>query len=126
MIIYDSETELKYFKEDEFKRAIPACSLSDMDFGFMRLLDQAREYAGVPFKINSAYRSPEYEKSKGRSGQSRHCYGIAVDIACYTSDVRFRIVNALLAVGINRIGIASNYIHCDIGYQNANPLIWLY
>lgn len=118
--------ELKYFSEEEFTKAQPSCSLSDMDESFMRLLDEARDYAGVPFKINSAYRSPEYEKSKGRSGQSRHCYGIAVDIACYTGDFRFAIVNALLAVGFRRIGIGSNFIHVDAGYKGSTPIIWLY
>lgn len=119
-------SDLKYFKDEEFRKAVPSCSLSDMDESFMKLLDKARDLAGVPFKINSAYRSPEYEKSKGRTGQSRHCYGIAVDIACYTSDVRYCIVNALLACGVNRIGIGSNFIHCDIGYKGSDPLIWLY
>lgn len=118
--------ELKYFKEEEFRKAVPSCSLSDMDPGFMKLLDDARAISGVPFVINSAYRSPAYEKSKKRTGDSRHCYGIAVDIACYTSDVRYRIIYGLLAVGINRIGIGSNFIHADIGYRGSDPLIWLY
>lgn len=118
--------QYKYFTEEEFKRAIPACSLSDMDPNLMVLLDQARHYAGVPFVINSAYRSLEYEKSQGREGTSRHCFGMAVDIACLTSDVRFRIVNALLVVGFHRIGIGSNFIHADIGFKGSTPIIWLY
>lgn len=115
-----------YFTEEEFKRAIPACTLSDMSPKLMVLLDQARKYAGVPFKINSAFRTVDYEISKGRKGSSRHCYGEAVDIACYTNNVRWRIVNALLAVGFKRIGIGTNFIHCDIGYPDSEPIIWLY
>lgn len=117
---------LKHFKEEEFRKAQPSCSLSDMDEQFMLLLDEARELAGVPFKINSAFRSHEYEISKGRSGNSRHCFGLAVDIACYTNDFRFRIVRALVAVGFHRIGIGSNFIHVDLGYKGSVPIIWLY
>lgn len=117
---------LKYFTDEEFKRAIPSCSLSDMSEKLMLMLDQARHYAGVPFKINSAFRSVEYEKSKGRNGTSQHTKGNAVDIACYTSNFRYRIVNALLVVGFKRIGIGSNFIHCDIGYLDSEPIIWLY
>lgn len=117
---------LKYFTDEEFKRAQPSCSLDDMNPNLMAMLDQARHYAGVPFKINSAYRSVEYEKSKGRSGTSQHTKGNAVDIACYTSNFRYRIVNALLVVGFTRIGIGSNFIHADIGYKGSEPIIWTY
>ena len=43
----------KYFKEVEYK----------MDTDFLAKLDKAREFAKVPFVINSAYRSPEHEES---------------------------------------------------------------
>lgn len=116
----------KYFSEEDFKKASPSCSIDDMSPVLLEMLDQARHDAGIPFKINSAYRSVEYEKSKGRQGTSRHCFGLAVDIACYTSNFRYRIVTALLLVGFNRIGIGSNFIHADIGYKGSEPIIWLY
>lgn len=117
---------LRYFVDEEFRKAQPSCSLSDMSPKLMVMLDQAREFAGVPFKINSAFRTVDYEKSKGRKGSSRHCFGEAVDIACYTNNYRFRIVNALLAVGFKRIGIGKTFIHCDVGYPDAEPIVWLY
>ena len=118
--------DYKYFSETDFKNAVPSCSISDMSPDLLAMLDQAREYAGVPFKINSAFRTVEYEKSKGRPGTSQHCKGLAVDIACYTSNFRMRIVNALLVVGFHRIGIGSRFIHVDIGYKGSEPIIWLY
>lgn len=116
----------KYFTDEEFKRATPSCSLSDMDPEFMHKLDRARHLAGIPFIINSAYRSVEYEKKKGRSGSSRHTLGIAVDIRCYTNNDRFCIVDALLNAGFRRIGIDKKFIHVDDGYPYSSPLIWLY
>lgn len=118
--------EYKYFTDEEFRKATPSCSLSDMDENFMSKLDLARDIAGVPFIVSSAFRSKEYEKKKGRSGTSRHTLGIAMDIRCYDNALRFRIVNALLSVGFRRIGIASSFIHVDDGYPTSSPLIWLY
>lgn len=118
--------EFKYFTDEEFRKATPSCSLSDMDENFMSKLDHARDIAGVPFIVSSAFRSEEYEKKKGRSGTSRHTLGIAIDIRCYDNALRFRIVNALLSVGFRRIGIASSFIHVDDGYPTSLPLIWLY
>lgn len=117
---------LKYFKDEEFRKATPSCSLSDMNEDFMHLLDECRDFAGIPFIINSAFRTVEYEKSKGRSGTSQHTKGLAVDIRCVTNAQRFRIVASLLVAGFRRIGIGSNFIHVDDGYPNSEPIIWLY
>ena len=40
----------KYFKNIEH----------NMNEDFLAKLDEAREYANIPFKINSAYRGPEH------------------------------------------------------------------
>lgn len=120
-------SKYRYFSDGEFKLAQPACSLDQMDDAFMCLLDNARHIAGVPFFVNSAFRSVSYELSKGRSGNSMHTQGKALDIRCVTNDMRYCIVSALIAVGFRRIGIGSSFIHVDSGYPDAvNPIIWLY
>ena len=60
----------KYFKDSEFKACTPSCSIEQMDKAFLSLLDDIREYAGIPIVLNSAYRSPAYEKKHGRTGTS--------------------------------------------------------
>lgn len=104
----------RYFKESEFRSATPSCSLNDMDPDFMQKLDDARTLCSYPFVINSAYRSKEYELSKGRPGTSSHCKGLAVDISCITSICRLKMLLALLAVGFRRIGIYSTFLHVDM------------
>lgn len=118
--------ELRYFKDDEFKRAVPPCSLSDMDEEFMRKLDECRDFAGLPFVINSAYRSVAWEKKHGRQGTSQHCLGKAVDIRCRTNAERYRIIESFLVNGFKRIGVGSNFIHVDSGYPDSQPIIWTY
>lgn len=118
-------TKYKHFKPLEFTCCVPRCDIQDMDAAFLAMLDNAREYAGLPFVLNSCYRSVEYEKSKGRTGLSSHCKGCAADIRCTDSRKRFVIVNALIAAGFQRIGIAKTYIHVDSD-PDKRPSIWLY
>lgn len=113
----------RYFSENEFKNLTPSCSLSDMDEDFMSRLDNARHLSGFPFVLTSAYRSVDYEHSKGRSGASYHCKGCAVDISCRDSSKRFVIVQNLMRSGFKGIGIAKTFIHVD---SRANGIIFLY
>lgn len=116
-----------YFKDAEFKRCTPACRLADMDAQFIVTLDRVRGLAGIPLVLNSAYRSREYEKAKGRPGTSAHCQGKAVDIRCNTSANRLTIIRAALAAGIQRIGVGKTYIHLDTATDKGHPAgIWHY
>lgn len=116
---------LRYFTEEEFRQARPACTLSDMHESFIDRLDEARHIAGVPFKINSAYRTFGYEIEHGRTGTSSHCKGLAVDLKCVDTYSRLQIISALLKVGFKRIGIGQSFIHVDYDSEK-NSAIWLY
>ena len=116
----------KYFTEAEFRRCTPPCSLQDMDQQFMRKLDASREEAGIPYVLNSAYRSRAWELSKGRTGRGDHPQGKGVDIKCNTSVNRMKIVRALLDNGIRRIGIAKTYVHAGDGDDLPKDVIWDY
>lgn len=118
--------ELKYFTPAEFRRAVPSCDISLMRESTLRRLDRAREIAGIPFIINSAYRSPSYEKIKGRSGSGAHTLGAAVDIRCLDNESRWRIVFGALSAGFTRIGLGSNFVHLDDVSELPSPRIWLY
>ena len=106
----------KYFKEIEF----------NMDKDFLSKLDDAREFANIPFKINSAYRTEEHNKSIGGSPNSSHIKGLAVDISAKDSRTRFKVLEALIKVGFNRIGVASTFIHVDDDKDKSSDVIWVY
>lgn len=116
----------KYFKDAEFRKCTPSCSLQDMQQSTMEMLDLAREIAGIPFVLNSAYRSKAWELSKERKGTSSHTKGLAVDIRCNTDANRYRIINALLAAGFSRIGVGRTYIHADNDLTKSQRVIWHY
>jgi len=106
----------KHFKEIEYK----------MDADFLDKLDKAREFANIPFIINSAYRNPDQNARVGGTSNSSHLKGLAVDIRANDSSTRYIVLNALISVGFNRIGIASSFIHVDDDKEKANNVIWTY
>lgn len=112
-----------YFSEGEFVRCIPSCKKSDMDERFMRRLNNARRIAGIPFVLNSAFRTVEHEKMMNRTGNSMHTKGRAVDIKCLDSSFRAVIVSALLQAGFHGIGISNTFIHVD---DRDIKCMWLY
>lgn len=116
----------KYFKNSEFVRCSPSCSITQMDADFLDLMDRVREKAGIPLVINSAYRSKSWEQLKGRSGNSAHCKGKALDIRCNTNQNRFKIVKAALLCGVQRIGIGSTFVHLDNDATLPQGVIWDY
>lgn len=97
-----------------------------MDASFLSRLDQAREYAGIPFVVNSAYRTVGHEKEQGRDGTSSHTKGIAVDLWCEGSRQRFLILHGLMKVGFTRIGIGEKFIHVDSDKEKDQNVIWHY
>ena len=116
----------KYFKESEFDACTPSCSLQEMEQHTMDKLDAARSLAGIPFVLNSAYRSRAWETSHGHTGTGAHTHGCAVDIRCNTSANRMKIISACLAVGFRRIGIGKTYIHVDDDETQTQNVIWHY
>ena len=116
----------KYFKPSEFKACVPSCSIDQMNAGFLELLDRIRETAGIPLVLNCAYRSREWDLAKGRTGNSAHTRGLAVDIRCGSNANRYKIVKAALACGITRIGIGRNFVHIDADRSLTQDRIWHY
>lgn len=102
-----------------FEFCSPPCCQNDLQGDLLDILNrieincQMRHSDFDQLYINSAYRSPDYEKRHGRDGTSAHCLSKAVDISCKRNDLRYTIVKSALQLGINRIGIYKNYIHLD-------------
>lgn len=101
---------LTFFKADEFSKP------EEMDYGLLLRLNNARKIARTPFEITSSYRTDDLESS--------HAYGLAVDIACTDSSKRWRIVEACITAGFNRIGIYDKHIHVDVDPAKAQDVMW--
>lgn len=116
----------RYFTDSEFRKCNPPCRIDDMQQSTLDMMDAVRELAGIPLVINCAYRSREYDKAKGRSGNSAHVKGMGVDIRCNTSQNRMKILRACYKVGVRRIGIGKTFIHIDNDTSLPQDVAWDY
>ena len=115
----------------EFDSPAAPGSGANMDTEFLFMLDKARGMAGVPFKINSGYRTKAHHEKLAKQGfptakNSAHLAGYAADIHCTDSAKRFLIIDALITVGFNRIGIAKTFIHVDNDPGKPEDTGWVY
>lgn len=115
-----------YFHPNEFIRCNPPCKKSDMHPETLARLNRMREIAGIPLVLNCAYRSPEHDRAKGRSGTGAHTLGRAVDIRCNAPATRYKIITAAIEAGFTRIGVADTFIHLDDSPTHAQCVIWTY
>jgi uncharacterized protein YcbK (DUF882 family) len=117
---------LKHFKLSEFDSPDAPGSGAKMQPKFVQMLDNARTIAGIPFVINSGYRTAAHNAKVGGVDSSSHTKGWAADIACNDGAKRWTIINALLKSGINRIGVSSSFIHADCDPTKPSNVIWTY
>lgn len=117
---------VRYFKPEEFESPDAVGSGRLMDEYFVSLLDQIRAKVKFPLVITSGYRTQAHNAEVGGKSESAHTRGHAADIACLTSGQRFKLIEAALSVGINRIGIGSTFVHLDVDHELPPNVIWTY
>lgn len=117
---------MRYFSYSEFDSPDEVGSGQKMHPDILEMLDEVRDKFDKPIRINSGYRSEKHNTKVGGTPNSSHLRGLAVDIACNSSVDRYHLLNCLLDVGFNRIGIAGSFIHVDIDPEKAKDVIWTY
>lgn len=86
-----------------------------MDKQHLAMLETARVWVGLPFRINSGYRTEQHNQSVGGTPNSSHLRGYASDISTIgweEADV-IRLVANLVKAGFRRIGRARTFVHVD-------------
>jgi len=118
--------ELKYFKISEFDSPDEPGSGKFMSESTLLMLDKTRDLSKTSFVITSGYRTPKHNKKVGGVNGSAHTKGRAVDVKCYSSTGRYKIIKAALEVGFNRIGVSGSFIHLDNDPDKSPHVIWTY
>lgn len=119
---------VRFFEPGEFKCPCGECEFSEdgnMDPTFMRKLTNARDFAEVPFVINSGRRCVKHNAEVGGKEDSPHTRGMAVDIKCVNSTQRFRMVRSLIGCAFRRIGVYGTHIHVDNDTTKPPDVMWL-
>ena len=117
---------MRNFKYAEFDSPDEKGSGKKMSKDLLKMLDQTRDLYGSPMTITSGYRTEEHNEKVGGKKHSSHLKGLAADIACDNSTDRYNLIDSLMKVGFNRIGIADTFIHVDIDLDKAPFVIWTY
>jgi len=114
-----------HFDIQEFDDPTLENSGINMDATFLQMLDDARGIAGIPFTINSGYRTKEHNQKVGGVSNSSHLVGKAADIKVGSGNERYIILNALIKAGYKRLGVGQTFLHCDNDETKPNS-IWTY
>ena len=88
----------------------------------VKVADEARHRLGKPLRINSAYRSPAYNRSlPGAAKNSIHTQGGALDLAGSPATLH-KILTQMRAEGLFRGGIGKyrTFVHVDVRGRNAD------
>lgn len=111
---------IRHFKQSEFDSPDVVGSGVNMDFEFLVRLDGLRGLMGIPFKINSGFRTLEHNRKIGGATGSPHRKGMAADISTrgWTEQNRWRILEYAKEMGFTGIGISPTYIHLDTMKRN--------
>lgn len=110
---------LKYFNiKDDPKMA-------GVDQNLMFMLDNARQFAGIPFFITSGLRTPAESIACGGFATDPHTLGLAVDIECLNDEQAYCITAGALASGFKRIGRGAGHIHLDTVPNLPQKVYWI-
>lgn len=92
------------------------------------VLQRLEQRMGFELDINSGYRDPEHNVDVGGVPDSEHTYdpAEAADVLCVRSLTRFKMLKALFAFGVTRIGIGQNFIHVGVSIDKPQFVIWHY
>lgn len=91
---------------------------SELKPELLSFLDKARDLAGVPFIINSGFRTLAENQAVGGAPNSAHLSGLAADINCIDNITRNSILKGVYATGIPCfIEIALQHVHLDVDAQ---------
>lgn len=116
-LLEEARAKYKYFSEKEVVGLNPE---------LVKLLDQAREIAGIPFKITSGYRDAKHNAEVGGVTDSAHTSGLAVDLLVKDTVSGGKILLALAQVGFKRFGFyADGHLHVDMDTTKTSPCYWI-
>jgi uncharacterized protein YcbK (DUF882 family) len=118
---------MRNFTPDEFSCNC-GCGggFSDMDAEFLDMLDNARDHAGIPFRLSSAYRCARHNEAVGGVEDSAHVSGHAVDIIARSGREKWLIEEGLRKAGFTRIGRSKSFIHADNDPSKPERVAWAY
>lgn len=113
--IFRIDGKVSNFKVSEF-----ACKDGSdeivIDTALVVLLQKIRTAYAQPVIINSAYRTPDYNKKVGGVANSQHVYGKAADIRLKSTESRqcLQLLQSAEKYGAMGLGLYGDFCHVDV------------
>lgn len=96
--------------------------MSGLSTSIVDLVENSLNGTNYHFIVNCAFRDPEEDRRKGRSGTSYHCKGRALDLSTsgLSGSDRRNIVLRFMKAGLT-VGLYKTFIHVD---NRDNPILF--
>lgn len=102
------------------------CGAAAVNADLVERLERVRSALCAPVRIVSGARCAARNAAVGGKPRSAHLTGHAADLAAGSGAERLRLVEAALAAGFRRIGVADSFIHVDVSPTLPAPSLWVY
>ncbi len=113
----------EHFASEEFACHC-GCGNSGVTPELVERLERLRHLLGEPVRVTSGRRCPARNAAVGGKLASAHLTGHAADLAAGSGAARLRLVEAALAAGFRRIGVADSFVHVDVSPTLPAPSLW--
>lgn len=121
------------FIQDKSKFFTPAelvckcgCGTIAIDPEMLRVINFVRHIVGSPLKITSGTRCMKHNEAEGGKKDSEHLDGQGADIETPSSRLKYAVIMAASAIGVQRIGIGSQFVHLGVSPDLPQKVLWTY
>jgi hypothetical protein len=128
----EMEEERQYIMRD-FKILFPrgqfackcGCGFNEIDEKVVAIVDVIQTVAPEAV-VSSGCRCEKHNLEEGGKPSSAHLRGLAADIACINSQVRYIVLRTLFNRNVRRIGIGKTFVHFDLDQELPQWVGWIY
>lgn len=120
---------MKYFTEEEINNVSYGCNdgFNRMSDDVLQMFDELRARMGCQLNPTCAFRTKEWDIALGRSGNSDHCRGDAMDIRFIDMAMALKMVAIASELGFNAFGLHEKKRFVHIGLRETEKITtWNY
>ncbi|NGZ03326.1 MAG: peptidase M15 [Nitrospira sp. WS238] len=103
-------------------------AIANLHPDLLAVLTELERRMGFELRIDSGYRDPTHNEDVGGVEGSEHTHdpAEAADVFCQRSNTRYKMVRALVEMGVRRIGIGKTFVHIGISSSHPQDVCWHY
>jgi zinc D-Ala-D-Ala carboxypeptidase len=103
---------MRWFSKKELE--CPCCNKVAMDPSFEIWINRLRDVLGEPIYVTSAYRCLSHNADIGGAPDSKHLYGLALDVKYSSASYLYRLIKAAMFLGVKGIEVCDKHVHLDL------------